>query len=174
MTAPMVDYKIHWLKMMSVPESRAVVGRHDGINGRDNEYEDAVKLFTEDADWKVMGLELEGREEILEALYGGLGNDTIRHVLTNAIVNVIDEDNAESWSYNAIYYSREGRIEDRDKPLPFDGPHRFGDGYARLKRVDGEWQIAAREGGQLVFRRPNEPVALEAWAEKEGKAPTSS
>ena len=27
MTAPMVDYKIHWLKMMSVPESRAVVGR---------------------------------------------------------------------------------------------------------------------------------------------------
>ena len=28
MTAPMVDYKIHWLKMMSVPESRAVVGRH--------------------------------------------------------------------------------------------------------------------------------------------------
>ena len=34
-TAPMVDYKIHWLKMMSVPESRAVVGRHDGINGRD-------------------------------------------------------------------------------------------------------------------------------------------
>ena len=36
MTAPMVDYKIHWLKMMSVPESRAVVGRHDGINGMDN------------------------------------------------------------------------------------------------------------------------------------------
>ena len=35
MTAPMVDYKIHWLKMMSVPESQAVVGRHDGINGRD-------------------------------------------------------------------------------------------------------------------------------------------
>ena len=37
MTAPMVDYKIHWLKMMSVPESRAVVGRHDGINGRDRD-----------------------------------------------------------------------------------------------------------------------------------------
>ncbi len=35
-TAPMVDYKIHWLKMMSVPESQAVVGRHDGINGMDS------------------------------------------------------------------------------------------------------------------------------------------
>ena len=32
----MVDYKIHWPKMMSVTESRAVVGRHDGINGRDS------------------------------------------------------------------------------------------------------------------------------------------
>ena len=38
-----------------------------------HEYEDAVKLFTEDADWKVMGLSLKGRDEILEALYGGLG-----------------------------------------------------------------------------------------------------
>ena len=34
-TAPMVDYKIHRLKMMPVPESRAIVGRRDGINGRD-------------------------------------------------------------------------------------------------------------------------------------------
>ena len=39
MTAPMIDYKIHWLKMMSVPESQAVVGRHDGINGRDSRIE---------------------------------------------------------------------------------------------------------------------------------------
>ena len=49
MTAPMVDYKIHWLKMMSVPESRAVVGRHDGINGRDRDFvsgEGNVIVFT--------------------------------------------------------------------------------------------------------------------------------
>ena len=43
-TAPMVDYKIHWLKMMSVPESRAVVGRHDGINGRDRSNTDRSAL----------------------------------------------------------------------------------------------------------------------------------
>lgn len=131
-----------------------------------HEYDDAVRLFTDDATWKVMGLDLKGREEILEALHGGLGNDTIRHVLTNVIVNVLDEENAESWSYNAIYYSREGRIEERDAPLKFEGPHRFSDGFARMERVNGEWQIAAREGGRLVFRRPNEPVALESWAER--------
>ena len=44
MTAPMVDYKIHWLKMMSVPESRAVVGRHDGINGRDKHLAGTLKI----------------------------------------------------------------------------------------------------------------------------------
>ena len=26
----------------------------------------------------------------------------------------------------------------------------------------------AREGGRLVFRRPNEPVALDDWADKAG------
>ena len=31
----MVDFKIYWLNMMSVPESRAAVGSADGINGRD-------------------------------------------------------------------------------------------------------------------------------------------
>ena len=36
MTAPVVDFKIRWLKIMSVPESRTAVGRPDGINGRDN------------------------------------------------------------------------------------------------------------------------------------------
>ena len=43
----MVDYKIHWLKMMSVPESRAVVGRRDGINGRDRRayYEEVRRIL---------------------------------------------------------------------------------------------------------------------------------
>ena len=48
MTAPMVDYKIHWLKMMSVPQSRAVVGRHDGINGRDNTLVGHIDLHDSD------------------------------------------------------------------------------------------------------------------------------
>ena len=139
-----------------------------------HEFEEAVKLFTEDVTWKVMGLDLKGRDELLEALYGGLGNDSIRHVLTNMIVNAIDEDNAELWTYTTIYYSREGRREDKDGPLHFEGPHRFGDGYAKMRRVGDEWQIAVREGGRQIFRRPNEPVALEDWAEKEGKVASSS
>ena len=55
MTAPMVDYKIHWLKMMSVPESRAVVGRHDGINGRDNSIQTAAARITGSIGGNLLG-----------------------------------------------------------------------------------------------------------------------
>lgn len=41
-TAPLVNFKIRWLKMMSVPESRTAVGRHDGINGRDSQPQSLV------------------------------------------------------------------------------------------------------------------------------------
>ena len=134
-----------------------------------HEFEKAVKLFTEDVTWEVMGVALKGRDEILEALYGGLGNDTIRHVLTNVIVTVIDKDNAELWNYTTNYYSREGRREDMNGPLRFDGPHRLGDMFAKLRRVGDDWKISARERGRHIFRRPDEPVALEEWARKVGK-----
>ena len=34
-TAPVGDFEIRWLKMMSVPDNRTAVGRPDGINRRD-------------------------------------------------------------------------------------------------------------------------------------------
>ena len=53
----MVDYKIHWLKMMSVPESRAVVGRHDGINGGDtmDQLRDAAQRIADRIDELIRG-----------------------------------------------------------------------------------------------------------------------
>ncbi len=134
-----------------------------------HEYEKAVELFTVDVTWRVERLDLQGRAEILEALYGGLGNDTIRHVVSNTVVNVIDEDHAELSEYHTIYYSREGKRENMDGPLRFKGPHRLGDSFAKFKRVDDEWQIAAREQTQTIFQRHNEPMALSEWAKKEKK-----
>ncbi len=113
-----------------------------------HEFEKAVKLFTEDVTWKIIGVSLKGRDQLLEALYGALGKDTIRHVCSNTIVKVIDEDNADLSNYTSIYYSREGRREDIDGPLDFLGMHRLVDEYAKMKRVDGEWQIASREAGR--------------------------
>ncbi len=61
-----------------------------------------------------------------------------------------------------------------DGPLQFEGPHRFIDAFAKMKRVGDEWQISARGGGRIIFRRPNEPLALEDWGEKEGKIALST
>lgn len=134
-----------------------------------HDYDNAVKLFAEDVTWQVMGLDLKGRDEVLEALHGGLGIDTIRHVATNTVVNVIDEDHAELSEYHSIYYSREGRREDMDGPLPFKGPHRITDSFAKMRRVGDEWQIYARENTQTIFQQPDRPAALTEWAAKEGK-----
>ena len=139
-----------------------------------HEFDKAIELFSEDVTWKSMGLDVKGRPAVMETLHNGLGNDTIRHVVSNTVVNVIDEDHAELFEYHTIYYSREGRREDRDGPLQFEGPHRVSDAYAKMRRVGDEWQIYARERSPIIFRRPDEPAALEDWAEKEGKfAPKS-
>ena len=58
----MVDYKIQWFKIMPVPESRAVVGRHDGINGRDNL--PASRTYNEDRLGPFSGHHADRRYEI--------------------------------------------------------------------------------------------------------------
>ena len=58
------------------------------------EYDEAVKLFTPDVHWQFMGLDLHSREEV-RGQFGGLAEATIHHVLTNFVVTVIDENNAD-------------------------------------------------------------------------------
>ncbi|MDP6722587.1 MAG: nuclear transport factor 2 family protein [Pirellulaceae bacterium] len=131
------------------------------------EYEDAAALFTDDATWKVMGVDLKGRDQILEGLYAGLQKGTIRHVLTNTVVTVIDEDHAEARSYNNIYYSPRARTDETEGALPFDGPNRISDHYASFTRTDDGWKMSSRVG-RVIFRSKAEELALETWAGKEG------
>lgn len=133
------------------------------------EFDKAIKLFTEDITWKSMGLDVKGRDAVMETLQSGIGNDTIRHVVSNTVVNVIDPEHAELFEYHTIYYSRDERRDDMNCPIQFDGPHRLSDAYAKMRYVDGEWKIYARERSPIIFRKPNEPAALEDWAKKEGK-----
>ena len=134
------------------------------------EYEKATALFTPDVDWEVMGLRVGSHEDMLEALQKSLGSDTIRHVLTNTVVTVIDEDHATARSYNTLYYTAGARIEDQDGPLEFEGPHRTHDAYAELVRTADGWRIAKRRSEMIFRRNPDEPVTLETWSKESGKA----
>jgi hypothetical protein len=136
-------------------------------------YKKAANLFTPDVEWQAFDVHLKGREEIYKGLIGGLAEGTIRHVITNTVIDVLDEDHAVSRSYNTDYYVPGAKVEDGDAPLHFDGPHRIEDNYAELTRTDEGWLISKRDV-KLIFRRANEPIALESWAKTEGKVAPSS
>ena len=112
------------------------------------QYDEAVQLFTPDVHWVVMGLDLHGREAVRNS-FGGLTDSTIRHVLTNTVVTVIDEDNAESISYNSIYCEK--GFPD-DGPIPFKAPDRLGTQHAKLRRTEAGWRICER-GSTPAFKQ---------------------
>jgi len=133
------------------------------------EFDKAVQLFTPDVEWYSMGVNLHGREDILEALKPALGRGTIRHVVTNMVVKVVNDDHAESDFYHTIYYQSEAEFETHDGPIPFEGPHRTHDQHDWYVRTDDGWKIEKRVSHVVFRRNPDEPVALEAWAAEAGK-----
>jgi len=133
------------------------------------EFEATANQYTSDANWSVDGVTLNGSAEILEALYPALSDCTIRHFFTNAIVTVIDEDQAECRSYLSIDYTADARIEDSQGPLSFEGPHRIGDQAVKMVRTEDGWRIASLQSNTIFRRNPDKPISLEKWAKSEGK-----
>ena len=137
------------------------------------EFEQAVALFTPDVDWVGFDVPLNGREELLEGLYGALGKSTIRHVLTNTVVDVIDEDHAKVCSYNTLNATHDTTYEVGDSPIPYEGPTFVADMTEDMLRTDEGWLIARRRA-VAIFRRDMELIPLETWAVDVGKlAPAS-
>ena len=136
-----------------------------------HEFEKAVELFTADIDWLSHGVKCDGRDDLLKCLYAALGEGTIRHVLTNTVTTVVDDDHATVRSYNTIYYSADAEFVQSSGPLPFEGPHRLMDCYAELTRTHEGWRISKRRSSIAFRRDPDEPIRLEIWGHEEGRAP---
>ena len=133
------------------------------------EFEQVVALFTPDVDWLGLGVKLNGREELLEGLYGALGAGTIRHEMTNAVVNVVDEDHAESRVYGTLYSSPDIRYNQHEGPIAFEGPMQVVDGRDENTRTDEGWRISKRHGEAVFKCDTGEPLPLHIWAKDEGK-----
>ena len=133
------------------------------------EFDEAVALFTSDVLWEVLGVKLRSREILLKGLHGSLADGTIRHIVTNTLVNVVDENNANVKFYLSIYYTQGIRIENNDGPLPFVGPHRIMDQGDTMIRTEQGWRTSYRWGRPIFRRNINQPIQLETWA---GNAPT--
>ena len=128
------------------------------------EYKLAVELFTPDVLWMVLGVKLQGREELLRGLKASLSNSTIRHIVSNCLVDVVDGCNANVTYYLSIYFTQNIKFESQDGPLHFDGPHRIMDQRDKLTLTEKGWQTAYR-WGQPIFRRDQKhSIPLETWA----------
>ena len=133
------------------------------------EFDEAVALFTPDCDWQSHGVRLRGQKALLAALHGALDTGTIRHVMSNAVVTVADDDHAVLRDYHTLYYSGAAEFETAQGPLPFEGPHRLTDSRVEFVRTSEGWRIALNDSLVVFRREPEALVPLETWAKAEGK-----
>ena len=129
------------------------------------EYEKATALFTPDVDWEVMVLRVGSHENMLEALQNSLGSDTIRHVLTNTVVTVIETNRGdENYQLLIENFRRLREMTDQDgRPLevvelPMPRPLFF-DGY-RLPASYANFYVANQVVLVPTFNDPNDRTAL--------------
>lgn len=105
-------------------------------------------LFSEDGVWSVPGIStLTGQAE----LRAGLGerqakqSRVARHVCSNVLIDVLDEDTAEGVAYVANYRHDRGPEENDTDLAPVDHPLMIGEYRDRFVRTPEGWRIARRE-----------------------------
>ena len=79
------------------------------------EFEAGAHIFAPDVEWRWREWSVSGRENMLNDLKSALTTVQIRHLITNTVVKVIDEDHAESLSYVTIYTHKGDLAEETDR-----------------------------------------------------------
>lgn len=112
-------------------------------------------LFSEDGVWTAPGVvTLTGRAE----LRAGLGerqaktSRVARHVCSNLLVEVLDEERAEGVVYVTIYRHDRREGESDEDPAPVELPLMLGEYRDRYVRTPEGWRIARREVA-VAFRK---------------------
>lgn len=114
-----------------------------------------AELFTDDGKWiGADGGTMDGKAEILRAFTGrqGLTRRQSRHVITNQLVDVIDDDNATGIAY-LINYRHDSKTGVAEHPAPGETPKFVGDYHLEYKRVDGEWKVHNLRFDLVFLRR---------------------
>jgi hypothetical protein len=120
------------------------------LDARD--YEQLAALFAPDGAWFRPGGPVRGPEAIHAALSAKPDpvGFAIRHVITNVVVDPIDDDYAEAMTYLTVY-RHEGALSGTG-PVPLLGPYMVGISTNKLVRLGAEWRIAEKRT-QRIFER---------------------
>lgn len=107
------------------------------------EYEAFVELFAEDGILNT-GVELNGKEAIREGMKHRSDRLRSRHVVTNLIVDVIDEDHAEGVTYLTLYRMVTEEARNPSNVLPLEGPAAVGHYTDKYIRTSEGWRFDSR------------------------------
>lgn len=117
------------------------------------EYDAFVELFAEDGVLNT-GFELKGKEAIREGMKRRSGRLRSRHVVTNLIVDVVDEDHAEGITYLTLYRLITEEARDPSNVLPLEGPAAVGHYTDKYIRTPEGWRFASRVL-EFAFQNPD-------------------
>jgi hypothetical protein len=112
-------------------------------------------LFTDDGVWTgADGRSMDGRADMVAAFSGreALARRQSRHVITNVIVDVSDDDEATGIAY-LINYRHDAADGIAENPSPAGHPKFVGDYHLRFRRVEGTWRIASLQFDLAFLRR---------------------
>jgi ketosteroid isomerase-like protein len=120
------------------------------LDARD--YPALAKLFTADGQWFRPGGPARGPEGILAALQARpeSGDLAIRHVISNIVVDVIDQDHAEAVTYLTVY--RHEGARNGATPVPLTGPYMVGLSTNKLVRTADGWRIGEKRTTRIFER----------------------
>ncbi|MBI4766212.1 MAG: nuclear transport factor 2 family protein [Deltaproteobacteria bacterium] len=109
------------------------------------EYDQFVRLFTEDGELNVTGKPVKGRVKIARSVSLRPEGLRSRHVLTNIYIKVIDEEHAEGLSYLTLYrHTGEGLEGDDQGPRIISGSSAVGHYADRFIRTEEGWRFSSR------------------------------
>lgn len=115
-------------------------------------YDKFVDLFAEDALLNAGG-ELRGKEAIRKAMSKRSDRLRSRHVVTNHIVDVIDEDHAKGMTYLTLYREVSEEARDPGHVLGLSGPAAIGHYTDKYVRTADGWRFASRVL-EFAFQNP--------------------
>jgi ketosteroid isomerase-like protein len=112
-------------------------------------------LFTDDAVWTgADGRSMNGRAELVSGFSGreALARRQSRHVITNVIVDVGDDEGATGIAY-LINYRHDAAEGVAENPAPAGHPKFVGDYHLSFRCVGGKWRIASLRFDLAFLRR---------------------
>lgn len=114
-----------------------------------------AELFTEDGWWENESIRMEGREGIRRNFSHrqGVTRRTSRHLCTNVLIDVVDEDHATGVCY-LINYRHDSRSGEAEYPAPSDAPKFVGEYRDTFVRTSEGWRFATRHCDITFLRGP--------------------